>query len=305
MTHFVGREKSNRAKSNRIFPLSFALFLFCSLALGATRVYAWGAEGHYWITARAIECLEGRLKELYSKRSALLIKHSVDADYRKEKDPEEGFRHYIDLDRYGVFPFRRFSLDYESLVAKLGKERVQKNGVVLWAAQKTFNNLVDALRSKDREKLLRHSSDLSHYVGDLHQPFHTARNHNGQFTGQHGIHFRFELDLLNLYLKKIPFVPARASDLGSVLEALYAMALDSFVWVDNILVADQKVVSRLGIDRRKFATDRSKRKLYPDPYYSSMFGEVGPIIERQLNHSAHFVASLWWMAYQEAGKPVF
>ena len=249
--------------------------------------------------------MEGRLKELYSKRRALLIQYSVDADIRKKKDPEEGFRHYVDLDRYGLFPFRRFSLDYESLVAKLGKKRVQKNGVVLWAAQKTFHNLVKALGSKDGGKILRYSSDLSHYVGDLHQPFHTVRNHNGQFTGQHGIHFRFELDLLNLYLEKIRFVPARPSDQGSVLDALYARALDSFIWVDNILVADQKVVSRLGIDRSQFATEKSKRKPYPDPYYDSMFDEVGPVIERQLNHSAHFVASLWWMAYQKAGEPAF
>ena len=264
-----------------------------------------GPEGHYWVTARAIDSLEGRLKEFYSEQSASIIEHSVDADYRKSKDPEERFRHYVDLDRYGLVPFRGFDLDYDVLVKKHGSDQVQKNGLVLWTAEKTFRDLVNAFKTENREEIVRNSSDLAHYIGDLHQPLHTAENYNGQFTGQHGIHYRFELDLLDLHLKKVHFQPARPKDLGPVLEALYAMALESFMWVDNILVADQKLVATQGINRSEFPSRTAGRKRYPDRYYAALFDEVGFIVERQLNQSAHALACLWWMAWQKAGKPAF
>ena len=154
---------------------SFALVLFCSLALPAKPVHAWGPEGHYWLTARAIDSLEGRLKEFYSEQSASIIEHSVDADYRKSKDPEERFRHYVDLDRYGFVPFRGFDLDYDVLVKKHGSDQVQKNGLVLWTAEKTFRDLVNAFKTKNREEIVRNSSDLAHYIGDLHQPLSYRR----------------------------------------------------------------------------------------------------------------------------------
>ena len=83
------------------------------------------------------------------------------------------------------------------------------------------------------------------------------------------------------------------------------MAVESFMWVDNILVADQKLVATQGIDRSEFSSGTDGRKRYPDRYYAALFDEAGFIVERQLNQSAHALASLWWMAWQKAGKPAF
>lgn len=228
----------------------------------------------------------------------------MDPDKRRDRDPEEGVRHFVDLDRYGRFPFSQFSLNYDALVNKFGKETVHKNGLVLWATEKSFNDLVDAFRQKNKQKILRHSTDLAHYVADLHQPFHAVENYNGQLTGQHGIHFRFEDDLLNLYIETIRFVPSRPTDLGAVLQALYSIALDSFSWADNILVADQKAVSSLGIARGKLPREKN-RIIYPRSYYEFMFRELAPVLERRLNLGAQALASLWWMAWKQAGSPDF
>lgn len=280
---------------------SVALFLCCSFALRAPASHAWGPKGHQWIADKAVECLEGDLKTFFAKHRQYIVEHSMDPDYRKEQDPGEGVRHFIDLDRYGRFPFRQFDLSYDKLVLKAGKETVDKNGTVLWSAEQTFENLVQAFKARDQQKILLYTTDLAHYVGDLHQPFHAVENYNGQFTGQHGIHFRFEDDLLNLYIDKIQFFPSRPSDLGPVLTALYDMALDSFMWVDNILVADQKVAGALSIDRKNLPRE-GRKIVYPEAYFPLLFKEVDKIIERRLNQSAHALASLWWMAWQKAGR---
>ena len=298
-THF-----DRRANRNPLFFLSIVPLLVALPALQERRVYAWGQEGHTWVSQKAIECLEGKLRKLFLEQRGLIVARSMAPDYRKDEDPQERFRHYIDLDRYGAFPFTRLNLEYEGLVKQFGEKRVQKNGTLLWTVEKTFQNLINAFRDRNQEEILQLSSDLAHYVADLHQPLHTVKNHDGQLSGQHGIHFRFETDLLNLYLLEIRFRPARPTDLGPVLDACYAMAKESYVWVDNILLADQRVVSALGIDRPRFSPT-GKRKLYPLPYYSAMFQEVGPIVERQLNRAAQALASLWSMAYQRGESQPF
>lgn len=295
--------RSCKAPPRRLVPfLTSALFLLAS-TLWTPAGQAWGPKGHQWISEKGIECLDGPLRQLLSRQRATIVERCLDPDFRKEKDPEEGFRHYIDLDHYGAYPFPKFDLNYEKLVQRFGRQAVHKNGVALWAGRKPFEDLVEAFRRQDQEKIILYASDLSHYVGDLHQPFHTVVNYNGQLTGQRGIHFRFEDDLLNIYLDRIRFTPASPSHLGPVLEALYAVALDSFVWVDNILVADQKAVTALDIDRSQYISTRENRKLYPEAYYARMFEELKPLLERRLNAAAHSLASLWWMAWKQAGEP--
>jgi hypothetical protein len=177
----------------------------------------------------------------------------------------------------------------------LGKETVEKNGILLWAAQRSFDQLVDSFQRQDLEQVLLYSADLSHYVGDLHQPFHTTENFDGQLTGQLGIHSRFESGLVNLYLEQILFSKVAPTDLGPVMRQFHDVAVESYPWVDSILLADVRVVSELGMDRKQ----------YPKQYFKRMFDEVGGILEDRLNQAAYRVGSLWWMAWEKAGHPVF
>ena len=266
---------------------------------------AWGSKGHYWISTKAIDCLEGRLRKLFSRQRAYILKHCMDADYRKDQNPDEYYRHFVNLDRYGGFPFPQLDLDEEKLTGQLGKETVLKNGTLLWASEKTFRNLVTAFGSRNEEQILHYASDLAHYIGDLHQPLHTVENYDGQLTGQRGIHFRFEGDLVNLHLDNIRFLPSPPADLGPLLPALYEMALNSFQWVDNILVADLKTVAGLGTDRSQFVRTKKRKGTYPDQYYTKMLREVGTILTLRLNRAAQSLASLWWMAWEKADRPEF
>lgn len=249
--------------------------------------------------------LEGPFRELLSRHRSTIVRKTMDPDYRKDQDPEEPHRHFIDLELYGEFPFSDFDPNYERLVDRLGRETVEKNGTLLWTTQATFEKLIEAFRRRDVEQIVLHSADLSHYVGDLHQPFHTTENHNGQLTGQLGIHSRFENDLVNLYLPQVSFLKAAPTDLGAVMEQLRDVAVESYRWVDPILQAERRVVSELGIDRKQYLGRTNEGKTYPDEYFKRMFDEVGGVLEDRLNQTARRVASLWWMAWEEAGHPTF
>jgi len=190
-------------------------------------------------------------------------------------------------------------------VGRLGKETVEKNGTILWAGQRTFEKLVEAFHLQNLEQILLYSADLSHYVGDLHQPFHTTENFDGQLTGQLGIHSRFESDLVNLHLEQVSFSKAAPTDLGPVTGQLHEVAVESYQWVDEILLADRRVVSELEIDRKQYLGKANKGKKYPDQYFKRMFDEVGGVLGNRLNQAAYRVASLWWMAWEKAGHPAF
>lgn len=271
----------------------FSIIWFCVVL--TSECLAWGPTGHRWISNRAIDNLEGHFAELFSKHRDRVVAQTMGPDYRKDRDPEESSRHFVDLERYGEFPFSLLELDYDQLVSQLGEDTVQRNGTGLWAAHGTFNRLVEAFQRRDLEQILLYCSDLSHYVADLHQPFHTTENYDGQLTGQVGIHSRFESDLVNLYLDQVPFSEAAPTHLGQVLPRLYEIVLESYQWVDKILLADRRIVSDLGIEQEQ----------YPDQYFRRLFDQVGAVVETRLNQAAHQVGSLWWMAWERAGQPEF
>lgn len=249
--------------------------------------------------------LEGPLQELLGQHRSTVVQETMGPDYRKDQNPEEPSRHFIDLELYGEFPFSGLDLNYDQLVGRFGKERVEKNGTLPWAVQRTFDKLTEAFRSRNLAQILLYSADLSHYVADLHQPFHTTENFDGQSTGQLGIHSRFESDLVNLYLQQIPFSKAHPTNLGPLMRKLRDVTVESYRWVDPILLADARVVSELEINRKQYLGKVNQGKKYPEQYFKRMFDEVGEILGDCVNQAAYRVGSLWWMAWKKAGQPTF
>ena len=86
---------------------------------------------------------------------------------------------------------------------------------------------------------------------------------------------------------------------------LHDVAVESYQWVDNILLADGGVVSELEMDRKQYLGKATKGEKYPDQYFKRMFDEVGRVLEDRLNQAAYRVGSLWWMAWEKAGQPAF
>ena len=207
----------------------------------------------------------------------------------KTGDPAESPRHFLDIDIYGPYPFVELPHDYDEAVAKFGVEDVTTRGLATWCIAKYTQSLSEAMKSGDAEKIVETAGALAHYIEDLHMPLHVVKNYNGQLTNQHGVHQRFEDDMVDAYAEQIPLTPKMASELADPLEAAFDIVLDSYVYADNLLHADRR--AKLGEDT------------YGASYLEKFFQFSGWIAVRRMSDAATATASYWYTAWLHAGKP--
>ena len=247
---------------------------------------AWGEKGHETTNELAISALSSPLKEFYTVNLHYIVRHAMDADNAKKTDQAERPRHFIDFDEYGGYPFPDLPEDYDAAVNKYGEEVVTERGIVPWQIEWTYRELVKAFKDKDGAAVLKHSAWLGHYVGDVHVPLHTTSNHDGQKTGQKGLHSYFESRLLNDHVSPSEIKPNQAQRLnGEVHTLAFEWARESFTYVQPILGADLA---------NRYAN--GKRNL------SGFAKTVKPIAVGRLTRGASRTASLWYTAWTEAGE---
>src|SRR5947207_14754232 len=110
----------------RIVFISFFLLL-------SQQVFCWGFYAHKKINYYAVFLLPPQMMVLYKPNINFITEHAVDPDKRRYAIPEEGARHYIDIDHYGNYPFgvlprkwndavSTFSEDTRSEERRVGKE---------------------------------------------------------------------------------------------------------------------------------------------------------------------------------------
>ena len=251
--------------------------------------------------------LLGDKGDIFENRSATLVLFGSEGDTHfaldtKEKllsltslnvyktgDPSEGPRHFLDIDIYGPYPFVELPHDYDDAVAKFGVENVTKRGLATWRIADYMRLLSEAMKSGDTEKIVQTAGALAHYIEDIHMPLHVVKNYNGQLTNQHGVHQRFEDDMVDAYAEQIHLSPKLAMEIEDPLEAAFDIVLDSYVYADNLLHADRK--AKLGEDT------------YGASYLEKLFRFSGWIAVRRMNNAATATASYWYTAWLLAGKP--
>lgn len=261
-----------------------AIILVCVLGL-STPARPWGWTGHRIITDRAIYLLPTRLQAFYESNRPVLIQLSVYTDQRKEWTPGEAPRHYIDLTRFPP------DIPKTSAEAKkiLGTQKLEASGWLPWNIQDVYADLVRAMRARDYPAVLRISADLAHYVADAHIPLHTTDNFDGQQTGDNGVHARFEYMVLEQFPHIFTFDPMPAGEIVDVPARVWAILLSSNIAVPDVLKADR---------------NNAYENREADGYSIARAVEThGPLLARQANHSAHQVASFWYTAWIEAGRP--
>ncbi len=207
----------------------------------------------------------------------------------KTGDRAEGPRHFLDIDIYGPYPFVELPHDYDDAVAKFGVETVTKRGIATWRIAEYTQLLSEAMKSGDTQKIVQTAGALAHYVEDIHMPLHVVKNYNGQLTNQHGVHQRFEDDMVDTYAERIHLTPKMASEIEDPLEAAFDIVLDSYVYADDLLHADRK--AKLGEDT------------YGASYLEKLFRFSGRIAEQRMSDAAIATASYWYTAWLRAGKP--
>ena len=288
----------------RLVPLLVQYLVLILVLFGTTN---WGFYAHKSINYHAVFILPPEMYPFYRAHIFYLKEHAVDADKRRYITEDEAPRHYLDTDIYEEkVPLDTIPRFWDSAVVKYGEDSLLKHGIGPWYLHLMVHKLTDAFEKKDYNRILRLSSDIGHYVGDLHVPLHTTKNYNGQLTHQHGIHGFWESRLPELFSDDYNFFVGPAEYVPQVNSLIWERFSESFAAKDSVLqleaflhdnTPDKK---KYNIERRGNSTVRVYSKSYSEDYHALLQN----MVERRMAKSIHMTASLWMTAWVNAGQPV-
>jgi hypothetical protein len=281
-------------RSRRVAPLAVAAALVIAVPISTK---AWSFDVHRFLTGRAIEQLPGELRPFFEKHRAMIVEHSIDPDlWRNAGFLEEPPRHFLDMDGYGPYPFPDLPRDYDAAVQKYGKDMVVQNGLLPWRAAEIYDKLAKAFREYGEgsspfagDDIKFFSAILAHYTGDAHVPFHAALNYDGQLTNQHGIHNRFEGELMRRYGDRVTLAPKPVVPVRQPRDFIFDTLTAGFPLVETVLSADRRAVAG--------------RDEYDDAYFDQFFAGSKEILERRLVEASSAIAGMIVGAWETAGRP--
>ncbi|MES2883047.1 MAG: zinc dependent phospholipase C family protein [Bacteroidota bacterium] len=282
------------------------IFLILSLLLTQYKSFCWGFYGHQKINYYAVFLLPPQMMVLYKPNIDFISEHSVDPDKRRYAVDDEGPRHYIDIDRYGKFPFDSLPRKWEEAITKYSVDTIQKHGIVPWWVQTMQARLTNAFKEKNGAKILKLSAEIGHYISDAHVPLHASSNHNGQHTRQRGIHGFWESRVPEMLAEKEwQFFIGKAGYVKNIGEFIWKRVLESAAAADTVLLVEKNLTQKFSPDN-KYAFENRNGKIVRQ--YSSAFSlqynqQLNGMIERRMKQSVYAVASFWYTAWVNAGQP--
>lgn len=269
--------------------IASVLALLAALALPSA-ASAWGGLGHRTIASQYGESLPPPLEAL-RVNDTWITDHVMDPDLRKGSVPGESYRHYIDIDAYAEYASGTLSHDRAVLEASYGAAQVQSWGIVPWAIGEVVDSMTVAMTNGDWTRVRYWTADLCHYVGDLHQPLHCTLNYDGQYTGNNGIHARYESEMLNRYSQFLQLDAGSATYFASPVDAAFAMAGASEQSKNAVLTADTQAKAAAGGSTSSTT------------YYASLWSQTSVLTLSRLTGGAVSTASFVYTAWVNAGSP--
>lgn len=263
------------------------------------RAQAWGFEAHKFIMERAIALLPAELRPMFEAHRATLIERSIDPDTWRTAGfaHEEDSNHFLDLDwqGFGPYPFNGLPRDYTAAIAKFGRNRLRETGTLPWRVEEVYGSLRRAFEDYGRRgafgqnDIIFWSAWLTHYVSDAHVPFHAVINHDGQLTGQNGLHARFESTMFERFRDRLTIAPRPVAPISSPRDFAFDTLLASNRLVPPILKADLDAIGT--------------RNEYDAAYYEAFFKANRAVLERRLGDAISATAAIIAGAWEAAGKP--
>lgn len=282
------------------------LCLLLLLSIPSRQCFCWGFYAHQKINYYAVFLLPPQMLAFYKPNIEFLSEHSVDPDKRRYAVAEEGPRHYIDIDRYGQYPFDSLPRKWNEAVARYSQEELQKHGILPWWLQIMHARLTQALKEKNGAKILKLSAEIGHYIADAHVPLHASGNHNGQLTGQQGIHGFWESRIPELLAEKEwNFFIGKASYLKNPPEFIWARVLESAAASDSVLKFEKSLNDSFSPDQKFSFENRNGIivRQYSSAYAIAYNKLLAGMIERRMRQSIFAIASFWYTAWVDAGQP--
>lgn len=266
-----------------IFAASFGL-------AAAPAANAWGPTAHRLTNRWAVDTLPAEIRPFFESNRQFLIDHANDADAWMAKDPFERKRHYIYLDKYGIFPYLNLPHSFQRAIEQYGKSRINRDGLLPWQIGDYSLRLTNAFRAKNWEEARLDAAVLGHYVADANDPLHTTQNYDGQLTGQTGLAARFEIRLIDRFSNFFIQEPQDAIKIDDPTEFAFQITLEAHTWVEHIVLEDRRSIDGL--------------QSFNDDFFNRFYSQVGSTVMQQINAAAHDIGSYWYTAWLNAGRPV-
>lgn len=263
------------------------------LAAVAAAGTAWGWAGmqHLQITQEAGKCAPAEMAHAAAFAKAMAFP-AVCPDLWKQYDEQEGPRHFFEIDRLrGKVEPGEVSPDRSVAFGKQFRLKRDELGVAPWKIAELFGMMRDAMRTNDWEWAARCGATMAHYAGDLHQPLHCVRNFNGQETRQHGVHTRIESQMVKAFFKPVMVVPEEGRYLEDPFRAAVEWAGQSAAMAPRWLRADLE------------ATREAGGEVESEDYYVALWERLEPDVLARISAAVTDVASLFYTAWVDAGKP--
>ena len=269
--------------------------LLCSLA--PSPAWAWGFAGHRFIMRRAIELLPPALQPFFTAHRDELVVRVVDPDLWRSVGWDDDPNHFVDfgVPEFGPDPFTALPREYGAAIEKFGMSTLKRDGTLPWREAEEFGNLRRGFESFKREAPYASSDTVlfaavaSHYMQDAYQPLHATNNHDGQLTGQFGLHARFERDLIERFESRLTVHPLPGTPITNPRDAAFDALLASYRLVDPLLAADRAA--------------SAGKDVYDEDYFEKFFAGAHAILEQRLAEAITATAGVIVGAWEQAGKP--
>jgi hypothetical protein len=245
---------------------------------------AWWSDGHSHITGIAITHLPQPLRGFFAANLN---------NVRTQSGQEPAGTHFINVDYYPEFSSGTFPRNKSELVARYGESNVQRQGTAPWTyadyVESLSNRMVSANTKTDWQNLISIAAAQAHYIEDLHNPLHLTQNHNGQLTGNDGIHGRYEGEMVRRHLDELTVSASNATFLPSVIDSVFDAIDVHYYLVDDILSADDAAYAAAG--------------RYNEAYYASLWTQTADFTLDLFQKASKAVADGWYTAWVSAGRP--
>ena len=267
---------------------------------------SWGFLIHRTVNQLAIYQLPKSMQPFFYKNMEYVVKYSVRADQRRGEDPTEASKHFIDMEVFGDSAAWKMPRQWEKAVGMFTRDTLLKYGYVPYHIMAMKENLTRAFRNRQKDSILFYSTDLAHYIGDVHVPLHNSINYDGQLTNQKGLHALWETVVPELELSTYNLSSRhQAKYLSNPDQAVWNAAQTGFKLLDEVF-KQEKEASTLFTDSTKYRIQiRNGREV---KYYTSAFAKeysrrLGNSVNIQLTRSSELIADFWYTAWVDAGKP--
>jgi hypothetical protein len=282
----------------------FLLVLIISFI--AKNCFCWGFYAHKKINNYAVFLLPPEMIVLYKSHIDFLTEHAVDPDKRRYAIPEEGPRHYIDIDHYGAYPYDALPRKWNDAVAKYSEDTLNRYGIVPWWLQTMLYRLTTAFKEKNQARILKLSAEIGHYIADSHVPLHANTNHNGQYTDQKGIHGFWESRIPELLAEKEwDFFIGQAEYIKNPLDFIWKRVLESAAASDTVLKFEKELTRQFPGDQKYSFEERNGIiiRQYSSAFSKAYDAKLKGMIEKRMRQSIYATASFWYTAWVNAGQP--